>query len=181
MKKNIFNYVKLILSVLLLSLPASAIETTSKIAVIDFARITNEAKSYKSLAESVKEKGQVVESELKKVITELKNLKEGVLKKQGFVDEQGFAELIEEYNKDYIKKTTSFNKRKLQIKSSYNESTDYINKEIKNIVKKISEQKKLDIVIQKGLLAFSKTNLDITDEIILNLDKKIKTMSIDEK
>ena len=154
--------------------------SSTKIAVIDFAKITNEAKSYKSLTKSATEKRQSIEDELSTVNSKLKKRRKDLLAKQDNIDKKELAELVEEYNQDYIQKTSAINERKLKVKSAYKEATNYINKEIKDIVGEIAEAKGFDIAVQKGLLTFSKDNLDITEEVMSSLDKKIKTISIDE-
>ena len=78
---------------------------------------------------------------------------------------------IDNYNKNRNKMIKKFNKLKV-------ENTNNLLKLINPILAKYSTKNKISIILQKKDLIIGKTELDITDEIIIIVDDEIKEFKI---
>jgi Skp family chaperone for outer membrane proteins len=148
------------------------------IAFIDMNRIINETKAGSSI---LKQLNDVNNKILKKLNAEEENLKKkeiklisqkNILSQSDF--ELNFKKLkteINEYNQKKNKIINNFSKKK-----TINTNKFFL--EINKIIAEYSDIKDISIILQKKYLVLGKSELDLSDEIIVIIDKNIKEFKI---
>ena len=116
--------------------------------------------NFKQIEESLKKEEQ-------KVFLQKNILSEEEYKKKVLT----FTEKVEKYKSD---KNKSINKLKEKRVKSINELSASLNK----ILAEYSEEKKISFIIPKKNIVIGKSELDITDDILIIVDKKIKKINI---
>ena len=160
------------------ALQINVLFANQNIAFIDMNRIINETKAGSSI---LKQLNDVNNKILKKLSVEEENLKKkeiklisqkNILSPSDF--EVNFNKLkteINEYNQNKNTIINNFNKKK---NINTNEFLLVINK----IIAEYSDTKNISIILQKKYLVLGKSELDLSDEIIVIIDKNIKEFKI---
>ena len=160
------------------ALQINVLFANQNIAFIDMNRIINETKAGSSI---LKQLNDVNNKILKKLSVEEENLKKkeiklisqkNILSQSDF--EVNFNKLkteINEYNQNKNTIINNFNKKK---NINTNEFLLVINK----IIAEYSDTKNISIILQKKYLVLGKSELDLSDEIIVIIDKNIKEFKI---
>ena len=160
------------------ALQINVLFANQNIAFIDMNRIINETKAGSSI---LKQLNDVNNKILKKLSVEEENLKKkeiklisqkNILSQSDF--EVNFNKLkteINEYNQNKNKIINNFSRKKT---INTNEFFLAINK----IIAEYSDIKDISIILQKKYLVLGKSELDLSDEIIVIIDKNIKEFKI---
>ena len=160
------------------ALQINVLFANQNIAFIDMNRIINETKAGSSI---LKQLNDVNNKILKKLSVEEENLKKkeiklisqkNILSPSDF--EVNFNKLkteINEYNQNKNKIIKNFSRKKT---INTNEFFSAINK----IIAEYSDIKDISIILQKKYLVLGKSELDLSDEIIVIIDKNIKEFKI---
>ena len=160
------------------ALQINVLFANQNIAFIDMNRIINETKAGSSILQQLNDVNNKI---LKKLSVEEENLKKkeiklisqkNILSQSDF--EVNFNKLkteINEYNQNKNKIINNFSKKKT---INTNEFFLAINK----IIAEYSDIKDISIILQKKYLVLGKSELDLSDEIIVIIDKTIKEFKI---
>ena len=145
---------------------------------IDFSKVLNQSKAGKGAQDFLKNK---FESESKKLAEEEKKLRKeekDIISKKKLIT-----------NEEYQKKVESLRKKVSQLqKDKQNSLRDIAKlrakaraellKNLNPLMKEYMEKNKIRIVLDKKSILLGDTKLDLTDEIINLLDKKIKSLKL---
>ncbi len=168
----------IILSAIFIAFGANAAFAEEKIAILDIERIAKEAQAVRHIQKvvskkqdefqaEINKKQQVLEAEQKKI-----EAKKTILSKEAFEKEQNnFVKKVEELKEFVAKKQAS-------LKKSSTDSMEKVNEKMKEVVEAIAKEKQLTLILPANQVVFSVEGLDITDEVLKNLDKKISKVSV---
>jgi|TARA_B100001094_G_scaffold276440_1_gene284646 Skp family chaperone for outer membrane proteins len=166
------------LQILILSFFLQNISNASVPYFIDFKFILNESQAGKKAQKFLKEK---LEKGIKNIQTEEKK----ILDQEKQLINQKKVISPEEYKnkvKELRKKVSSLQKkRNLLLESVSKQRTEARNELLKNlnpIIKQYMKDKKIRMVLDKKSLLLADENLDITGEIMNELNKKLKSISL---
>jgi len=149
-----------------------------KIVFVDMDRVISTSKPGSSLFNQLKDINNKNLIFLKKEEKKFKEKENKLIAQKNIISEADFNNKVNElkseiknYNQNRSKKIKIFNKLKI-------ENTNNLLKLINPILTKYSDENKISIILQKKDLIIGKIELDITDEIIKNVDKEIKEFKI---
>jgi len=149
-----------------------------KIVYVDMDRLISVSKPGSSIFNQLKDINNKNLFLLKKEEKEFKEKEKKLLAQKNIISETDFKNKVDElkseinnYNQNRNKMIEKFNKLKV-------ENTNNLLKLINPILAKYSTEKKISIILQKKNLIISKTELDITDEVIKIIDNEIKEFKI---
>jgi len=149
-----------------------------KIVFVDMDRLVSVSKSGSSIFNQLKKINNKNLNFLKNEEKKFKEKEKKLIAQKNIISEADFKNKIENlkseidnYNKNRNKMIKKFNKLKV-------ENTNNLLKLINPILAKYSTKNKISIILQKKDLIIGKTELDITDEIIIIVDDEIKEFKI---
>ena len=152
--------------------------TEQKIAFVDMDKVISTSKSGSSI---LKQLTDLNNKNFKFFKNEEKNFKEKekiLISQQNIISEVDFQNKVNElkseiknYNQNRNKIVADFNKLKVN-------NTNNLLKLINPILIKFSNDKEISIILQKKDLVVAKTELDITDEVIVIVNKEVKEFKI---
>ena len=119
------------------------------------------------------------ENELDLLEKKIKEEDEIISSQKNILSESDIKIKVDKLNEkinDYKKRTQNINK---EINNNKIYATSQILENLKPILSKYSDENKIDLILQKKNIIIGKNNLNITEDIIKLLDKKIKTIKID--
>ena len=169
---------KLIVIITLLIMQINFVSANTNIAVIDMDKIINVSKAGTSILNQLNTINDEILIDLKKQEEKLKNKEiklisqKNILSKSDFdISLKNFKVEIEQYNENRKKTITNFNIKK---EKNYKRFLQMANK----ILAEYSDSKLISMVFQKKDLVIAKNELDITEEVIMIIDKNIKDFKV---
>ena len=149
-----------------------------KIVYIDMDRIMQISKAGKNAISKINDQKKKDVSKFQKIEKELKLKEEDLIKKKNVISAEEFNKKLENLSKEINNyRTLRQEAIDLSTKSRLNASADFAEK-IKPILAEYASENNLDMIIQKKNIIMGKTDLDITDEILKIVDKKINKLKV---
>jgi len=149
-----------------------------KIVYIDMDRIMQISKAGKNAISKINDQKKKDVSKFQKIEKELKSKEEDLITKKNVISAEEFNKKLENLSKEINNyRTLRQEAIDLSTKSRLNASADFAEK-IKPILAEYASENNIDMIIQKKNIIMGKTDLDITDEILKIVDKKINKLKI---
>jgi Skp family chaperone for outer membrane proteins len=171
MKKNLLTLATI------LSLSAFAANAT-EIGVLDVEKIVKESIAMKDIQKKVNKKQDEYQKDVTKKQTTLEaeqkkiEGKKNVLSKEAFEKElQAFEKKVEELKEFVDKKQNTLKKASL-------DSMGKVNDNIKEIIAEIAKEKNLDVITASSQALYYKDELDVSEEVLKRLNKKIVKVDV---
>ncbi len=167
-----------ILAALMMTAPAvrAANDEPIKIGIANLQRALQESKKGKAAKATLEKESTVKRKDLESRETELKKMQEDMVKKAAVLSEKAqmekqaqFQQLAGEFQQRVQMATMELQKREAEL-------TRPIIEKLRMLVPEISRTRKLDIVFEAsaGSVLYSKSQTDITEELIALFDEKNK-------
>ncbi len=157
----------------------SVAEASNSVKFIDINFIVNNSISGKNLNQIIEKKNKKIVSELKTIREKLKNKKDKIVAQKNILKKEELENLIEEYEKE-VKEFNKINKKKRDEFNNYSISSkkkiiDLLNPLITSYLKKES----IEILLQKDKIIFGNDKLDITEDILKIFNDKYKKIKFE--
>lgn len=168
------------LYVLLTFLIFSSISYSSSIVYVDLDFIIANSLVGKSATKQIDDKKKKYEVELNKMETNIKNEDKTISSQKNILSDNDIKIKVDKLNKkinDYKSRTQSINK---EINNNKIYATSKILENLKPILSQYSDENNIELILQKKNIIIGKNKLNITDDIIKLLDKKITKISIEK-
>ena len=156
----------------------SFVAANTNIVVVDMEKILNVTKVGASIQNQLTKINNEIQMDFKKQEEKLKNKEIKLISQKNILSEndfdtnvKNFKAEIEQYNVNRKKTISNFNKKK-------SENTKELLLIVNKVLAEYSESKSISMIFQKKDLVIAKTELDITDEIIVIIDKNIKNFQV---
>ena len=149
-----------------------------KIVYIDMDKIMQISKAGKDAISKINNQKKKDVSKFQKIEKELKSREDDLITKKNVISAEEFNKKLENLSKEINNyRTLRQEAIDLSTKSRLNASADFAEK-IKPILADYASENNIDMIIQKKNIIMGKTDLDITDEILKIVDKKINKLKV---
>ena len=149
-----------------------------KIVYIDMDKIMQISKAGKNAISKINDQKKKDVSKFQKIEKELKSKEEDLITKKNVISAEEFNKKLENLSKEINNyRTLRQEAIDLSTKSRLNASADFAEK-IKPILADYASENNIDMIIQKKNIIMGKTDLDITNEILKIVDKKINKLKV---
>ncbi len=174
MKK--FNLITLIFAVFM-SFCANSSEKV-QIATIDIEQISKEAKVVKDIAEQIGAKRDKFQKDITKQEQKLEKEKDKLDAKKSVLSDSALKEEQAKFFKKVEKLKSDASKKDKILKKAYTESIKKVNDIVGEVVDEVSKEKGLLIVLPTSQVVYSVKGVNITDEVVSRLDKRIDKLRV---
>jgi outer membrane protein len=161
--------------------PICFASTSSNIAVIDAPSVINQTKAAEEAREILRLKTTEAQTKIDAMEEELTELKEELEQKRAVMSEEKYTEA----NLKLSQQVRDFRNKAQSIQEDLDRQNILLKKqitdELSNIVDEIAKEKEYDVVVAKHLLLFSTDTIDISDEVLKRLDKRMAEKKKSEK
>ena len=155
-----------------------SLANAEKIVYIDMDKIMQISKAGKDAISKINNQKKKDVSKFQKIEKELKSKEEDLITKKNVISAEEFNKKLENLSKEINNyRTLRQEAIDLSTKSRLNASADFAEK-IKPILAEYASENNIDMIIQKKNIIMGKTDLDITDEILKIVDKKINKLKV---
>ena len=170
---------KYLLSIVLIFFSVNiSLAYAEKIVYIDMDKIMKISKAGKDAISKINDQKKKDVSKFQKIEKELKSKEEDLIAKKNVISAEEFNKKLENLSKEINNyRTLRQDAIDLSTKSRLNASADFAEK-IKPILADYASENNIDMIIQKKNIIMGKTNLDITNEILKIVDKKINKLKV---
>ena len=162
---------------LLISLHSVSDEKSLSFKTINMNYLMNTSIAGKKILLDLDKKNKLKIEEFKKIENELLKSKEKILAQKNILNENDFKNKIQAHQL----KVNEYQQKKIkdmdEIKTYKLELSNKLVKEIDKILIEYSQKNSIDVILKKEAILISKKNLDITNSILQELDKKVKKIN----
>ena len=149
-----------------------------QIGVLDVEKIVKESLAMRDIQNKVNKK----QDEYQKEVTKRQNGLEAEQKKIESKKTVSSKEVLEKETKAFEKKVedlkTFVEKKQNSLKKASVDSMTKVNEKIKDVIANISKEKDLDLIIPSAQTLYYKDQLEISDEVLSALNKKITKIDV---
>ena len=150
----------------------------SQIVYINMEKLFNESIVGISLNKQISEINSLNEKKIKKLETEIKSKDENINSQKNILNEEELKKKIAKLNNKIKEYQTLLKQNKDNLNKKKIQGTNAILETLKPILSEYSEKNSISMVLQKQNVVIGKKELDITKDIILILNEKIKKIDI---
>lgn len=160
--------------------PAQALAET-KIAVVDVKRIMNESDAAKSIQKQIEAKRKSYQDEVEKHEKELKKIQDSVVGVSDEISKEEFDKKREGFEKKLLDMRKLVQQRRSALEIAASNSLQELRGEVVKVVAELAAENKYTIVITRQNVILAEKSLEITDDVMKNLNKRIKTIKLEIK
>jgi outer membrane protein len=142
--------------------PAAAM----KVAVVDVQRAVMQTEDGLRAQAMLKKLFDSRQQELNKKQNELQKQKDELEKQQKVLSKEAFQKRAEDWQKQMMELQQIFLEYNKELEKKQKEMTDPVFEKVMGIVKRIAARDGYDLIIDKQTVAYSRTDLDLTDQLI---------------
>ena len=171
------NYLSVVVALIFLSL-SNVVKADTNITFVDMDKIISTSKPGLFFLNQLKELNDKNIEKFKKIEKILKAREKKIIAQKNIISEEIFRKEIEilkldikKYNNNRNKAIADFNEIKVN-------NTNRLLQLINPVLANYSDENSISLILQKKNLIIGKTELDITDQIILTVNKNIKDFKI---
>jgi len=147
------------------------------IGIINIQKIQTDAKVFKYIAEKKKVYVDKYQKEISKKEAELKKANEKLVQQQNLLTPKAFEEKKKEFTKSLVKFQQELQAKTAIVNRAHLEAIQKVQeKGLLDMIAKVSAKHKINMVVAADQAVFYKPEIDITEQVVVELDKKIKTV-----
>ena len=150
-------------------------------AVVDMQKVENEAVVTKGLKTNVEKAVKALEKKANDAKIDIEKKAAELQKLAQTLSPDALEKRRVSLQKEVLKTEGDLQAQDGKIRKAQVEALDKVSNEIKKITKQIAVKKGLDAVVTNVAVIYHSDKIDITDEVIKSLNKKLKTVPFDVK
>jgi Skp family chaperone for outer membrane proteins len=152
---------------------------TVKIAVVDVQSVLENSLVVRALRSSIEEINKKMQQELSQQELELKEIEDDLIKKRDKLSEIDFEKELSFFNHKVNLAQQKSQLQKSQLEKAYAEAMAKVHEATLNIIKNFSQKnKRYNLVLPSSQILFAADNLNITSQVIDELNKSLSDIKI---
>ncbi|MBU6140649.1 MAG: OmpH family outer membrane protein [Proteobacteria bacterium] len=171
MKKHFLTYLA---AFSLLSLNANA----GGIGIIDVEKIIKESSAMRDIQSKVEKKQDEYQKEVAKKQTDLESEQKRIEGKRSVLSKDAFEKETVSFEKKLDDLKTFVDKKQNSLKKASMEAMSKVNEKIKDIISDLAKEKDLDVIVPASQTLYYKDELDVTEDVLKKLNKKIVKVDV---
>lgn len=157
---------------------AALAQTANQIATINIQAILTDSAAAKSAKSQIEGKRTEYQNELKKLSESIRKEEQGIKEQASLLS----PEALEQKKKDFVAKANEAQKSQIdkteRLAAANNQALGTIQDSVNKIVQNIVKSKGVKVVIPTNNLLYATPDLDITKEVLAQLDKDLPTVKV---
>tara|TARA_B100001175_G_C19469374_1_gene620890 strand:+ start:693 stop:1211 length:519 start_codon:yes stop_codon:yes gene_type:complete len=149
-----------------------------KIVYLDTNYLLTQSEVGKYVNDKLKKINDKNNEEFKKIELNIKSSEENLLKQKNILKKEDYQIKVSELQNNYKSYQENRKKKNDELNKLRNNAVNVILKHINEILTKYSQTESISLIIEKKNVVIGKTNLDVTSEVMLLLNKKIKKIEM---
>ena len=152
--------------------------SASEIGVLDVEKIVKESSAMRDIQNKISKKQDEYQKEVTKKQNELEADQKRIENKKNVLSKEALEKETKTFEKKIDDLKSFVDKKQNSLKKASLDSMGKVNDKIKEIIADISKEKGLDAIIPASQALYYKDELDISDEVLKKLNKKITKVDV---
>jgi len=170
---------KIVLAVIAsLTLLASPAFAETSIGVVNIAKIMKESKAASSVRGQLQAKQKAFQGELDAKEKALQAEDQALVKEKNTADKAAFEKKVKDFREKASNEQRAIQTKKAGLDKAFSGALEEIQKNVLDIVKQVSAEKKMNLVLSSAQVLYGEPTLDITDEVLKRLDAKLPSVAV---
>jgi len=148
------------------------------IGILDVEKIVKESSAMRDIQAKVSKKQDEYQKEVTKKQNELEAEQKRIEGKRNVLSKEAFEKESHGFEKKVDDLKTFVDRKQNSLKKASLDSMSKVNDKIKDIIAEISKEKELDVIMPAAQTLYFKDDLDVTDEVLKRLNKKITKVDV---
>lgn len=150
----------------------------SNVGILDVEKIIKESTAMKDVQNKINKKQDEYQKEVTKKQTDLENEQKKIEGKKSVLSKEAFEKETKAFEKKIDDLKTFVDKKQNSLKKASLGAMSKINDKIKDIIADIAKEKELDVIAPAAQVLYYKDELEISDEVLKRLNKKITKVDV---
>ena len=148
------------------------------IGILDVDKIVKESSAMRDIQSKVSKKQDEYQKEVTKKQDELEAEQKRIEGKRNVLSKEAFEKESRSFEKKVDDLKTFVDRRQNSLKKASLDAMSKVNDKIKDIIADISKEKELDLIVPAAQTLYYKDELEISDEVLKRLNKKITKVDV---
>lgn len=162
----------------ILVLPMAAASAVEGVAVINIQDIMRDSLAAKSVKKKLEAKQKSFQNEMSKKEKALKSKEAAIAKQRGKVSAAEFEKQVKSFQDSAVKAQRDVSAKKAKLDKAFADSLATIQNTVVDITKGIAKERGLKVVTPTSQLLYADPSLDITQEVLAKLNKKLPSVKV---
>ena len=154
---------------------AAAIEG---VGVVNIQKIMRESKAASSVREQLKNKQKTFQSELDAKEKSLQQEDQELAKQRANLSQEAFNQKVESFRQKAMSARQEIQNKRAQLDKGFSGALSQIQETTLTIIKEVSTEKSLKLVLSSSQVLYSDDAMDITGEVLNRLNSKLPNVSV---
>jgi outer membrane protein len=175
-------YAFLIAAVLITAAPPAAqaqAVPAPKMGVVDVQRVLRESKASKSVRPEIDRMRKAFQQQVSAQEQRLRQVEQELTRQRAILAPEAFAQKRRAFSEDARKAQSDVQRRRRELDQAFNNTKNEILKNLVVVARDVAEAKKLNMLVEKRFVFLSAKTMDVTNDIIVRLDKRLPSLKID--
>jgi Skp family chaperone for outer membrane proteins len=150
----------------------------SKIAVVDVESILEHSTATQYIRKSINEISTRIQAEMSAKELNLKNIEGDLIKQRGILSEADFESRVAEFNKQVSETQKEMQIKKSSLEQAHGEAMATVHQTTIEIIGDLAKKHDFNLVLPSSQVLFVDNELNITLEVITNLNNRLKTVEV---
>ncbi len=152
--------------------------TAPKIVVVDIQRIMRDSLAAKDLKTQLESKKNQYQADLKGKSDKLKKEKDDLEKQQSVLSKDALTQKVKNLNSEFKSAQDDANEKSVRFENAEKGASRDILAAVQEIINDLAKEQNFNIAIPTSQLLFAHKDLDITNEVLTRLDKKLPKLTL---
>jgi outer membrane protein len=167
-------FVTLLAAFSMFSLGANA----GDVGIIDVDQIMKESAVMRDIQSKIEKKQDEYQKQVQKKQEELESEQKRIEGKRSLLSKEAFDKETEAFEKKLDDLKTFVDKRQNSLKKASIDAMSKVNDKVKDIIADIAKEKNLDVIVPASQTLYYKDGLEVTEEVLAKLNKKITKVDV---
>lgn len=148
------------------------------IAVVDVDEILIKSSAAKSVKQEVDTKRKGFIKDVKKEEDALRSAQKSIEEKHADMTQDELKRTIQDFDKKRLEAKKTIDNKKAKLEQSYTAAMNTLTKVIYEVCQEIANERQIDLVITRQNIIVGNSALDITDDVLKRMNKKLPNLSL---
>ena len=175
---SLMKYLKHALFLVFITLSGAAFSAET-IAVIDMQKVRAGSVAINKVLEKIKKKRDSYQAEITKQEESLRDGEKKLAEQHALLTPEAFKAKRDDFQKQKIEVLRGVQEKRAQLDKIYSAALVELQKSVIEIVAQLSKEKGFDIALPLAQVVYSSPSLDITDQVLEKVNKKLPSIKVD--
>jgi Skp family chaperone for outer membrane proteins len=170
----------------LVALPPVAARAQDKppaavVVVVDYARILRDSKAARSIRDQIESRRKTYQDQIAKEEKRLFDADKELAKQRNVLSPEAFAEKRKAFEQDVMKVQRMAQDRRRQLDQVAGVALGNVRNALVEVVGVLADERGFNIVLPSSAVLLFSPKIDLTDEVLAQLDKKLPSVKVPDK